>query len=223
MIWMHGRTVNKELDPGRYLRWMRAGIATCSVDLPGHGERFDAALQDAERTLDVIQQMLAEIDRLVEALTSAGDVDASRAGIGGASAGGMVALARLCREHPFRCASVEATSGSWRHQRHRAMFADGRDREASALDPALNLAGWREIPIQLIHARQDEWMSIEGQRAFVGALRSRYRHSDWIEFIEYDRTGAPFEHVGFGRMASDAKDRQVAFLRRWLVEEPSAD
>src|SRR4029450_3068251 len=24
VIWMHGRTVNKELDPGRYLRWMRA-------------------------------------------------------------------------------------------------------------------------------------------------------------------------------------------------------
>src|SRR5262245_11172372 len=38
VLWMHGRTVNKELDPGRYLRWMRAGIGACAVDLPGHGE-----------------------------------------------------------------------------------------------------------------------------------------------------------------------------------------
>jgi len=40
VLWMHGRTVSKELDPGRYLRWVRAGIAACAVDLPGHGERF---------------------------------------------------------------------------------------------------------------------------------------------------------------------------------------
>jgi hypothetical protein len=102
------------------------------------------------------------------------------------------------------------------------MFADGRDREAMDLDPSLNLDGWAEIPLQVIHARHDEWMSIEGQRAFVEALRARYRRSDLIESIEYDRTGAPFEHAGFGRMASDAKNRQVAFLRRWLIEEPSA-
>jgi hypothetical protein len=46
LVWMHGRTVTKELDPGRYLRLARAGIASCALDLPGHGERFDAALQD---------------------------------------------------------------------------------------------------------------------------------------------------------------------------------
>ena len=40
VIWMHGRTVSKELDPGRYLRWIRAGFGVCAVDLPGHGERF---------------------------------------------------------------------------------------------------------------------------------------------------------------------------------------
>jgi len=34
---MHGRTANKELDPGRYLRLIRAGIAVCAIDLPGHG------------------------------------------------------------------------------------------------------------------------------------------------------------------------------------------
>src|SRR5688572_13618251 len=61
VIWMHGRTAHKELDPGRYLRWMRAGIGACAVDLPGHGERYDASLQDGSRTLDVVMQMLEEI------------------------------------------------------------------------------------------------------------------------------------------------------------------
>ena len=38
LIWIHGRTTNKELDAGRYLRLMRRGIACCALDLPGHGE-----------------------------------------------------------------------------------------------------------------------------------------------------------------------------------------
>jgi hypothetical protein len=58
VLWMHGRTVTKEIDPGRYLRWIRAGIGACAVDLPGHGERFDAALQEPERTLDVVLGMV---------------------------------------------------------------------------------------------------------------------------------------------------------------------
>ena len=39
LLWMHGRTATKELDPGRYLRLARAGIGACAIDLPGHGER----------------------------------------------------------------------------------------------------------------------------------------------------------------------------------------
>ena len=31
VIWLHGRTVSKELDPGRYLRWMRSGIGACAL------------------------------------------------------------------------------------------------------------------------------------------------------------------------------------------------
>ena len=73
VFWMHGRTVNKELDPGRYLRWLRAGIATCSVDLPGHGERIDPAMQTPRRTLEVLAQMRAEIDGVVAALVMAID------------------------------------------------------------------------------------------------------------------------------------------------------
>lgn len=220
MLWMHGRTVNKELDPGRYLRWMRAGIATCAVDLPGHGERKNPILQQADRAFDVVRQMIEEIDGIVESLGAMNVFDMTRIAIGGMSAGGMAALARLCRPHAFCCASVEATTGSWNHQAEREMFRNVTDAEMAALNPIEHLddhGGWREIPLQAIHARHDEWVPFAGQEAFIHAVRDRYIDPDLIEFITYDRTGAPNEHQGFGKMASDAKDRQRDFLRRWLT------
>ena len=63
-------------------------------------------------------------------------------------------------------------------------------------------------------------MSIEGQIAFLDALRQRYDDPTLIEFVEYGRTGAPHEHIGFGRMAADAKNRHRDFLRRWLALDP---
>ena len=216
VLWMHGRTANKELDPGRYMRWMRTGIGACAVDLPGHGERFDSDRQPPERSFDVVVQMLGEIDGIIDALREIGQFDMKRAAIGGMSAGGMTALARLCQPHQFVCASVEATTGSWRHQHHREMFRGRRDDEVEALDPIRQLDGWREIPLQAIHAAHDEWVPIEGQREFIAALRARYENPGMIDFIEYQRTGAPAEHIGFGRMAADAKDRQREFFQRWL-------
>lgn len=217
VIWMHGRTASKELDPGRYLRWMRVGIGACAVDLPGHGGRLDPALQEGRRTLDVVRQMMNEIDEIVESLQAMRVFDMDRLAIGGMSAGGMAALARLCRPHPFRCAAVEATSGSWEHQRHREMFQGLSPEAIDELNPIKHLDGWREIPLQAIHAKLDQWISIEGQREFIEALRKRYTDPSIIEFIEYDQTGAPGEHVGFGAKASIAKDRQRDFLKLWLV------
>jgi dienelactone hydrolase len=222
VIWMHGRTVSKEIDPGRYLRWMRAGLGACAIDLPGHGERPDPELQLPERTLDVVRQVIREIDLIVDALRDLGGFDMDRMGIGGMSAGGMAALARLCRPHPFRCVSVEATTGSWEHQRHRMMFKGLGLDEVNEFNPIKRLDGWREIPIQAIHGRHDEWVSIDGQREFLDALKRRYERPELVELIEYERTGAPGEHAGFGRMASDAKDRQAAFYRRWLVGDAGA-
>jgi dienelactone hydrolase len=218
VLWMHGRTVTKEIDPGRYLRWMRAGIGACAVDLPGHGERLDEALQQPERTLDVVKQMMDEIDPIVEALAAFPQFDPHRMAIGGMSAGGMAVIARLCREHPFRCASVEATTGSWSHQRRRAMFRNKSEDEIAALDPIRHLDNWREVPFQALHTRADEWVTFEGQREFIDALRARYRDPSRIEFITFDETGAPYEHAGFGRYAAEAKDQQRDFFRKWLVD-----
>jgi dienelactone hydrolase len=219
VIWMHGRTARKEIDPGRYLRLMRSGIGVCAVDLPGHGERFEAPLQHPVHTLDLILQMIDEIDELIDALRAMPEFDAGRMGIGGMSAGGMATLARLCHEHPFICASVEATTGSWEHQLHREMFQGRHGEECAHEDPMRHLDGWREIPLQAIHARLDAWVSFEGQKSFIDALRARYEDPDLIEFIVYDRTGAPFEHAGFGRVSADAKEKQRNFFRRHLLGE----
>jgi alpha-beta hydrolase superfamily lysophospholipase len=215
VIWLHGRTVSKELDPGRYLRWMRAGIGTCALDLPGHGERLRDGYEEPERTLAVVGQILDEIDPVVEALGEMGVFDMTRLGIGGVSGGGMAVLVRLCSEHPFRCASVEATTGSWRSLKDRRAFRDCWE-AASQLDPIAHLDRWREIPLQAIHARLDEWVPADGQVEFTEALRARYAEPDVVELVQYDRTGAPYEHAGFGLKAADAKRRQLEFFRRWL-------
>jgi dipeptidyl aminopeptidase/acylaminoacyl peptidase len=219
VLWMHGRTVNKELDPGRYLRWLRAGFGTCAVDLPGHGERLDQVLQDPTRSFDVVRRMIDEIDEIIDAVNDLGVFDMSRLGIGGMSAGGMATLARLCRPHPFVCASVEATTGSWLHQRDRQMFRNVSSDEVRARNPIEHLDGWRNIPLQAIHARLDEWVPLEGQEEFIHALRSRYHDPSRIEWVIFDRTGAPNEHAGFGQFASEAKDAQRDFFKKWLLPD----
>lgn len=218
VLWMHGRTARKEIDPGRALRFMRAGIAFCAVDLPGHGERFDAALQHPRHTLDLVLQMRDEIDEITEALAGVEGIDVARLGIGGMSAGGMATLSRLCAPHSFLATSVEATTGSWEHQRHREMFEGRTEDEIAPNDPIRNLDGWREIPVQALHARHDAWVALEGQQAFIDALRERSAHPETVELVVYDETGAPFEHAGFGRFASDAKSRQRDFFQAVLFE-----
>lgn len=242
VLWMHGRTANKELDPGRYLRWIRAGIAACAVDLPGHGERLDPALQNPDRTLDVLAQMVGEIDQVVEALadprwTHAGQglFDLDRLGIGGMSAGGMVTLRRLCDDHPFKAASVEGSTG-WLgglyFPQHfpGVMGATGLKRWAvthdpskvSGLDPFDRIASFRPIPLLALHSQADKMVPWVVQETFLNALRRQYESQgadpSWIEARTWPRTGAPQEHVGFGQVSNDAKNAQTDFFRRTLSE-----
>ena len=213
LIWMHGRTANKELDPARFLRLVRAGIATVSLDLPGHGARHDDELQQPARTLEFVEQMAGEIDGVVEAMRATGWFDDTRMAIGGMSAGGMATLVRLCSAHRFRAACVECATGSFAWQRHRAMYDAQR---AARLDPIAHLDGWRAIPLLVLHNELDAWVAIDGQREFVETLRVRTGRPELVEMHEYAETGAPFEHSGFGRFASDAKDRQTNFLLKNL-------
>ncbi len=214
LLWIHGRSVNKELDPGRYLRLLRAGIASVALDLPGHGERAEPDGQSIERTLPMIAEMVAELDAVVERVHELEGFDPERSALGGMSAGGMVTLARLCRPHRFRCAAVECTTGSWRWQPN---LMRGDPGVVAALNPMDHLDGWRPVPLLVMHNRLDAWVPIEGQREFVDALAKRYEDPGRITFQVYEETGAPFEHAGFGRMGADAKDRFTAFLARELL------
>ena len=215
LLWMHGRTADKELDPGRYLRLARAGIGSCAIDLPGHGERGSEDGMRAEALLDNVEQAAHEIDDVVTALDRHG-FDPGRMAIGGMSMGGMVALVRLQRPHRFRAAILEATSGHWRCQHQRQFF----DHEsADRLDPIQHVDRWRELPVLAVHSRLDEWVDHDGQVEFLDRLRATVSHPDWIEMMSLDETGAPHEHLGFGRRSNDVKNREVEFLRRHLLSQ----
>ena len=230
-IWLHGRTVNKELDAGRYVRWLKAGIAACAIDLPGHGERLDPDFHSPKRTLDLLDAAIPEIDHVVEALAApefGGVFDLDRMAIGGMSAGGMATLRRLCDPHPFVCAAVEGTSGDLAG----LYFARSRNPATAAWpvahDPARvaqadamqHLAGWRAIPLLALHSEKDELVPVQTQRRFIEALRGHYRASgadeSLISLHTWPETGAPQEHAGFGRFGNDAKNMQTEFFVKHL-------
>lgn len=230
MIWLHGRTVNKELDPGRYLRWIRAGIAACAIDLPGHGERADSRLPHPANSLELIGRAVAEIDTVVAALRahdSSHVFDLSRVGIGGMSAGGMATLRRLCDPHPFTCAAVEGATGNLLALYHPPAGEASRPWPVShpperitPIDPMQNLAGWKPTPLLILHSEADRIVPIAGLRTFVEAVRAQTAKAGGdpsiVEFTTWPETGAPDEHAGFGRVANDAKNAQVEFLKRHL-------
>jgi hypothetical protein len=150
-----------------------------------------------------------------------GAFDLDRMAIGGMSAGGMATLRRLCDPHPFRCAAVESTAGDFSRMRY-----EGRHDAPTleALDPMRHLDGWRPLPLLALHSEADEWVPVDAMRSFIEALRARSERlgadPSEIEFVTWPETGAPAEHAGFGRVANDAKNIQVEFLRRRLLEEP---
>lgn len=219
VLWMHGRTVHKELDPGRYLRWLRAGIATCAIDLPGHGERFDREMHSPENTLRVVQQAVGEVDEVVEALMSeefGGVFDPERLAIGGMSAGGMVTLRRLGAAHPFVCAAVESTAGDFSEM---PSYVGRYPQELiDELDPMLHMKDRRPVPLLALHSEKDEWVPVEAIRSFIDALRPRYDDAGAeLTLRTWPETGAPYEHAGFGKIAAEAKDAQLDFFTRHLL------
>lgn len=244
VLWFHGRTAYKELDAGRYLRWIRAGIAACAIDLPGHGERTELERQQPTHTLGVLEQAIGEIDAIVDALRAPeyrGVLDTSRIAIGGMSAGGMVTLRRLCDTHPFRCATVEATTG-WLEGLYfpdrveavlgpgagkHAWSADHSPEKVAQLDTLTNLESFRPIPLLAQHSKADRIVPFVVQAHFIDMLKARYRargvDDALVTLQSWDQTGAPEEHIGFGKVTPDAKASQLAFLTKWLAPTPPAE
>jgi alpha-beta hydrolase superfamily lysophospholipase len=238
LLWLHGRTAYKELDPGRYLRLIRAGIAVLAIDLPGHGARGDAAMQAFKHSLDVLEQASREITPVLESLRTSEHgqfIDFSRTAIGGMSLGGMTTLHRLCSPHSFSCAVIEGATG-WlagqyfpaRHDLSPAkieLFAHEPARVAQ-LDPMDHLDTFRPIPILIMHSEADEMVPWPGMRRFLDELASRYRRAAAdpasIRVQTWATTGAPQEHLGFGRVASEAKTILTDFVAEQLSAKPPA-
>jgi fermentation-respiration switch protein FrsA (DUF1100 family) len=143
------------------------------------------------------------------------------------SAGGMVALRRLCDANPFRCAAVESTTG-WLHELYfpslfpgHALAAPHRPEIVQPLDPMAHLDGFRPVPLLALHSEADEIVPVSGMRAFLDALGDRYRRqgaeAGLIELRTWPTTGAPSEHSGFGKVAAEAKTVQTEFLLKRLV------
>ncbi len=222
VLWMHGRTVKKELDPGRYLRWVRAGIGVCAIDLPGHGERFDRSIQSSENTLTMAEQASKEIDFVLDDLRErfGKAFDFSRIGIGGMSAGGIVTMIRCCRDHPFACAAVEASIGNLEFLKGRASYVQEISHK---LNPMTHLDQWKPIPFLALHSEADEWIPVEGMRSFIEELRNKYRSlgvdEGSVNMHTWPKTGAPYEHAGFGKVSNEAKNIQVDFFQQHLSGE----
>ncbi len=228
-IWLHGRTASKEMDPGRYMRWLRAGIAVVAVDLPGHGARAEPVLQESRATLEVIERALGEIDPVIASLDR-GLFDTQRLGIGGMSLGGMITLRTLCepRVQPFKAAAVEGTcgwlSGMYFPVEHGLGVApwpiDHPRARVELLDPAQHLATFAPLPLLAMHSETDEMVPWEVQRRFLEKLRAHYAargaNPSFIEVKTWPRTGAPREHIGFGTFSNDAKNIQTEFFARTL-------
>lgn len=233
LLWLHGRTAHKELDPGRYLRLMRAGIASCAIDLPGHGERPGPRLHSPKHTIDFAIEAVGEIDTIIEALAEpmpdAGDhlFDLDRLAIGGMSAGGMVSLRRLCDPHPFKCALVEATSGRLTElyfptdPTRDPWPIEHMQEKVEALDPSRHLDTFEPIPLLAIHATTDELVPFDTQQRFIDDVRVHYHAMgaapDLVEFLTFTDTGAPQEHAGFGKFGARAKDAATSFLVKRLA------
>lgn len=234
VVWLHGRTANKELDPGRYLRWLRAGIGVVAVDLPGHGERLDEAMQEPARTLDVLEEMLGQVDGVVAGLGEFSGIDRERLGVGGMSLGGMVTLRRLCEPHVFKAASVEGTcgwlTGMYFPREHGVPVApwpvDHPRERVERLDASAHLEGFAPIPMLILHSEADEMVPWAVQRRFVEKLRERYLRAgagqDMVSVTTWPETGAPREHIGFGRFSNEAKNIQTAFFAQALEADRPA-
>jgi dienelactone hydrolase len=240
MLWMHGRTANKELDSGRYIRWLKHGIAAVAIDIPSHGERAPKPGQPAvpkstprsapgadslgaPATLAILSELISEIDHVVESLADPvwqNVFDLDRLGIGGMSLGGMAALRRLCDPHDFTCAAVECTTGDlwslYREDGPRPWGQTFPEPLIAPMDALRHLETFRPIPLLALHCEADRIIPWPIQQRFLDRLRDHYvaKRADptLVRVRTWPSTGAPEEHSGFGRHGNEAKNEQTNFL-----------
>lgn len=238
VVWMHGRTAFKEIDNGRFLRLIRAGIACVSLDLPGHGQRGEPGRDRHEHTPAVLDEMTGELPGVLDAIRAEHPgIDLDRSIIGGMSAGGMVAARFCANDHPFRGLVMESSTG-WPEKLWTMDIedADGpRGPHSKPIDHDRTLVHridarhhllehpetWRTIPVLALHSEIDRTVPVACQRGFLDTIRSVYksRGADASQVVlrTWPETGAPYEHAGFGKVAGEAKSVFLEFCERVLA------
>ena len=225
VLWIHGRTVYKELDPARYNRWVRAGIGTIAIDLPGHGQRLTQDGHSPTQTIHNLTQCVSEIPAILESVAGLNIFDMTKSAMGGMSAGGMIALRYLCNQHHFLGATIECTTGDLlglyfpQTPIKSGLSRVHHDRaEVEVLDTPTHLEGFKPIPQLAMHNQADEVIPYEVQSRFIQTLKAHYQQHnadpDQIQLITFQDTGAIQEHAGFGKYAADAKGQQLTFLKQ---------
>ena len=69
----------------------------------------------------------------------------------------------------------------------------------------------------VLHSEADEMVPWEVQRRFVEELRGKYpAGGPELTVKTWATTGAPREHIGFGKFSNDAKNLQTEFFARAL-------
>jgi hypothetical protein len=224
VLWIHGRSVYKELDPGRYNRWVRAGIGTVAIDLPGHGQRFVEGAHSPSQTIQNLTQCLGEIPTILQSITDLNIFDMTKAAIGGMSAGGMITTRHICNPHNFLGASIECTTGDLlglyfpERPSESGLWRIHHDRdEVEAIDTPTHIAKFKPIPFLAMHNKGDELIPHHIQSDFIQTLKQHYIDNqadpNTIKLITYENTGSIQEHAGFGKYASEAKDVQLDFFK----------
>jgi fermentation-respiration switch protein FrsA (DUF1100 family) len=88
------------------------------------------------------------------------------------------------------------------------------------MDAIAHLEGWRPIPLLALHSEKDAVVPVPGMRAFIARLQERYQSlgadPNAVQFVTWPETGAPLEHLGFGRVSNDTKNLQTTFFQEHL-------
>ncbi|OON41801.1 esterase [Izhakiella australiensis] len=112
VLFWHGFTSSKEVYAYFAVALAQAGFRALLPDAQMHGSRYNG---DTEARLShfwsILKNNIDEVPVLLQALNERGLIDQQRVAVGGASQGGMTALAALARYPELRCAASMMGSG----------------------------------------------------------------------------------------------------------------
>ncbi|SFN04280.1 hypothetical protein SAMN05216516_10256 [Izhakiella capsodis] len=112
VLFWHGFTSSKEVYAYFAVALAQVGFRALVPDAQMHGSRYNGDTQSRVKNFwSILKNNIDEVPGLVQALDDRGLIDRGRIAIGGASHGGMTALAALARYPFLRCAASMMGSG----------------------------------------------------------------------------------------------------------------